>query len=87
MKSFIGLIFSTLLCCSFIFSGNAWAIEPFHARIDSLSRPSGPPDAVVELRGSFGERNVPNRGIKQVNLFSGDQRVGPFQLSPGIQTV
>ena len=80
MKSFIGLIFSTLLCCSFLYSGNAWGIEPFHARIDSLSRPSGPPDAVVELRGSFGQQNVPNRGIKQVTLFSGDQRVGTLSI-------
>lgn len=80
MKSFIGLIFSSLLCCLFFYSGNAWAIDPFHARIDSLSRPSGPPDAVVELRGSFGQRNVPNRGIKQVNLFSGDQRVGTLSI-------
>lgn len=80
MKSFICLIFSSLLCCSFLYSGNAWAIEPFHARIDSLSQPSGPPDAVVELRGSFGERSVPNRGIKQVSLFSGDQRVGTLSV-------
>lgn len=76
MKSIICLIFSSLLCCSFLYSGNAWAVEPFHARIDSLSRPSGHPDTVVELRGSFGQQKVPNRGTKQVLLFSGVQRVG-----------
>jgi len=80
MKSFVCLIFCILLCCSFLFSGNAWAVEPFHARIDSLSRPSGPPDTVVELRGSFGQQNVPNRGRKQVHLFSGDQRVGSLSV-------
>jgi len=76
MKSIICLIFSSLLCCSFLYSGNAWAAEPFHARIDSLSRPSGHPDTVVELRGSFGQQKVPNRGFKQVHLFSGVQKVG-----------
>gem|GEM_PF-4437396 len=40
MKSLPCLIFCSLLLCSFLQSGNAWAVEPFHARIDSLSRPS-----------------------------------------------
>jgi hypothetical protein len=65
---------------SFLHFGNALAVEPFHSRIDSISRPSGPPDTVVELRGSFGQQKVPNRGLKVVQLFSGSQRVGSFSI-------
>ena len=76
MKSLVCLILCGLLFSPLLHSEDAWAVDPFHARIDSLSRPSGPPDAIVELRGSFGQQTVPNRGTKIVVLFSGTEKVG-----------
>lgn len=80
MKSIKIWLICSILSVSLLYSGQAHAVDPFHARIDSLSRPSGPPDAVVELRGSFGQQIVPNRGRKIVYLFSGTQKVGSFEI-------
>ena len=80
MKSISCLTFCSLVCLLFLHSADARAVEPFHARIDSLNRPSGPPETMVELRGSFGQQKVPNRGHKLVLLFSGTERVGALEV-------
>lgn len=84
MRANLCLITIGLLCTAFLFSGTAGAVDPFHARIDSLNRPSGHPGKIIQLRGSFGKQSVPNRGLKQVHLFSGSQKVGSLHVESWI---